>query len=123
MADAQGKKILIVDDEEDIVELLAEEFEDCGYNVTTGNSVNQAIACLQKDEFDLILSDFRMPDGNGMDLLTYVNSMESGIRPKFFFLSGYSDIPQEELIKAGALHFFTKPFQLEEIITQIEEFF
>ena len=113
-------KILIVDDEPDILDLMADEFKYRGYSVNIALSGGEAIQVLKKDTFDIILSDYKMPNGNGMTLLNYVNSLS--IRPLFFFVSGQSDMSINDCLSAGAKDFFAKPFDLEIMISEIEKF-
>lgn len=110
--------VLIIDDEPDILELMEEEFRYCGYNTLTAMSGNEAVQVLQKTPVDIVVSDYKMPNGNGMVVLDYVNRMSS--RPDFFFVSGQADVSIEDALKAGAKKFFTKPFDLDELIRQIE---
>lgn len=110
--------VLIIDDELDILELMEEEFSYCGYNTLTAMSGNEAVQVLQKSPVDIVVSDYKMPNGNGMVVLDYVNKMSN--RPDFFFVSGQADVSIEDALKAGAKKFFTKPFDLDELIRQIE---
>lgn len=110
-------RILIVDDERDILELMADEFKFYGHEIEVAVSGNEAIEKLKLFQFDVIVSDYRMPNGNGMTLLNYVNTLV--IKPIFFFFSGQSDASIEECLFNGAKHFFTKPFNLNELIDQI----
>lgn len=109
--------VLIVDDDIDIVELVDEEFRSSGYLTYTAQSGNEAIEVLKEKKVDVIISDYKMPDGNGMDLLKHINKMKH--KPAFYFVSGHSDLTSEECESAGALKFFTKPFDLTELINQI----
>ena len=84
----------------------------------TAMSGNEAVQVLQKTPVDIVVSDYKMPNGNGMVVLDYVNKMSS--RPDFFFVSGQADVSIEDALKAGAKKFFTKPFDLDELIRQIE---
>lgn len=110
--------VLIIDDEPDILELMEEEFRYCGYNTLTAMSGNEAVQVLQKSPVDIVVSDYKMPNGNGMVVLDYVKKMSN--RPDFFFVSGQADVSIEDALKAGAKKFFTKPFDLDELIRQIE---
>lgn len=111
-------KILIVDDEMDILELMAEEFQLKGHEVTLAQSGNEAVSILKIKSFDVVVSDFKMPDGNGMTVLDFVNSLNP--RPVFYFVSGQADISVAECIKAGAREFFSKPFDLDQLILKVE---
>lgn len=111
-------KILIVDDERDILEIMAEEFTFKGHVVSTASSGNEAIEILKRDTFDVIVSDFKMPNGNGMTVLNYVKTLNP--RPRFFFVSGYADLSVSDCIKAGATDFFPKPFDLDILVSEVE---
>jgi CheY-like chemotaxis protein len=63
------KKILVVDDEENIRELYKEELEDMGYAVTTVSDGAEALAKMDTDKFDLVTLDMRMPDMDGIETL------------------------------------------------------
>lgn len=112
-----AKTVLIIDDEKDIVELLAEEFEDNGFEVEQAFSVSGAIEILNQKNFDIVLSDFRMPDGTGLELLERVKSETNTTR--FFFISGQADILPQEASELGAEMFFYKPFDIDELVQSI----
>ncbi len=63
------KKILVVDDEENIRELYKEEFEEMGYSVTTVSNGALALAAMDSTKFDLVTLDMRMPDIDGIETL------------------------------------------------------
>lgn len=111
--------VLIVDDEPDILDLMEEEFKYCGYDTITANCGNAANEILGKQKIDIVVSDYKMPNGNGMSVLNFVKKLEK--TPYFFFVSGQADVSIDEAIEAGALKFFTKPFDLEELIKDIEK--
>ncbi|MDO9181023.1 MAG: response regulator [Bacteriovorax sp.] len=112
-------KILIVDDEPDILELMVEEFTYKGHNVFTAMSGNEAVRKIQENSFDAVVSDFKMPDGNGMVVLKFVNTLPN--KPAFFFVSGQADVSVEDCLKAGAIAFFSKPFDLDELVVEVEK--
>ncbi len=111
------KRILIVDDEPDIVELLQEEMIDNGFETMIALCGNDAIELLKLHSFDAVISDFKMPNGNGMEVLQFINQMNS--RPVFYFISGQADVSVEMAIKAGAQDFFPKPFNLSKLVERI----
>jgi CheY-like chemotaxis protein len=110
--------VLVIDDELEILELIKEVLISRGYFVTTANSGKVAIEILKIRDFDLVISDFKMPNGNGLTVLNFVNSLSK--KPIFFFLSGYSDLSPQDCIKAGANKFFLKPFDLEVLMNEVE---
>ncbi|HTP04260.1 MAG TPA: response regulator [Nitrospirota bacterium] len=71
------KKILVVDDEENIRQLYKEEFEELGYEVTTVADGIQALAALDTKKFDLVTLDMRMPDIDGIETLRKMKEKNS----------------------------------------------
>jgi DNA-binding response OmpR family regulator len=71
------KKILVVDDEENIRQLYKEEFEEMGYEVTTVADGIQALAALDTKKYDLITLDMRMPDIDGIETLRKMKEKDS----------------------------------------------
>lgn len=114
-------KILIVDDEPDILELMEEALKDCGYELSFAESGCEAIEKLKHQSFDVVVSDYMMPNGNGKDLLSFVNTLS--VKPTFFFASGYSEMSEEECMRNGANFFFSKPFNINVLIEKIEASF
>lgn len=111
------KKILLVEDEPDILELIDEEFAYAGYETLTANCGNEAVEILKNQVVDVVLSDYKMPNGDGKFLLDHVNDMSK--KPLFFFVSGHVDFGEEELKKMGVKKLFAKPFDLDELINTI----
>ena len=118
MIERKNLMVLIVDDEPDILELMEEEFLYCGYQTMTAVCGNDAIKLLDSVVVDIVVSDYKMPNGNGMAVLSHVNLMKN--KPLFFFVSGQADVSTEDAIRAGARKFFSKPFDLDELIKEIE---
>lgn len=108
-------KILIVDDEVQLLELLKMEFEDIGFEVFVAENVDQAIDSLTENEPNLVLSDLKMPARSGKELLEYIKENHPKIR--FLFMSGYAEKGDEEVQKAE--HFFQKPFSLQTVTDQV----
>lgn len=119
MIDRNNLMVLIVDDEPDILELMEEEFRYCGYQTVTAVCGNDAVKILDDQHIDIVVSDYKMPNGNGMAVLSHVNNMAK--KPIFFFVSGQADVSTEDAIRAGARKFFSKPFDLDELIKEIEQ--
>ncbi len=118
MVDRKNLMVLIVDDEPDILELMEEEFRYCGYQTLTAICGNDAIKLLETQKIDIVVSDYKMPNGNGMAVLSHVNQMKN--KPIFFFVSGQADVSTDDAVKAGAKKFFSKPFDLDDLIKEIE---
>ena len=71
------KKILVVDDEENIRELYREELEEMGYEVTIAHDGAQALALLDKTKFDLVTLDMRMPEMDGIETIRKMKEKDS----------------------------------------------
>lgn len=105
-------QVLIVDDEEALLDILNYELTDQNYEVHKAKSGKTAIEILQKTKIDLIISDVRMPEGDGIFLIKYVKQTATPPIP-FIFISGHSDIPLKEAYELGAEAVFNKPTEYE----------
>lgn len=116
-------KVLIVDDEIALLEIMAESFEEFGFAVVTAKDGEEAkeILSRQAESIDMILSDIHMPRCNGIALLKYANKYHSGI--PFSFMTGFSDFEFHELQKMGAEQIFLKPLKLKKLKLFLEEKF
>ncbi len=74
------KKILVVDDEENIRLLYKEELEDMGYEVTTAASGDEALAAMEAGKFDLVTLDMRMPGLPGIETLRRMKEKDNSLR-------------------------------------------
>lgn len=109
------RSVLIVDDEADIRAGLMKSFMKQEFQVFEAESGNQGIEILQKNTVSLILSDFRMNNGTGEDLLFFVRQTQK-LQTPFVFMTGYSDTEEEELIQKGAQIVITKPFSRQDLV-------
>lgn len=111
-------KLLIVDDEKSIADILCETFEDEGIPSKSLYNGNDAFNYIKDHpEIELVLSDIQMPHGNGIDLLNKVQQLESA--PKVVFMTGYSEYSKSDLLEKGAIQVFSKPVNLDELITEV----
>lgn len=108
-----GLKVLIVEDEEMLREIFTEEFLDFGAEVQTASSGNEAWALIEKSQFDVIVSDIKMPGGDGVSLARKVMAQSSRPQPKFFLCSGYADHLDFDPQKLGVHKIFNKPFKMD----------
>lgn len=108
-------KVLLVDDEIDILSILSEFMEMMGQEVVTAESPIEALEIMAKDKIEIVLSDYEMPEMNGFDLACKVKEKFKG-KIKFYLLSGYTKMLTPELIaEAGIIKILSKPFKMEEI--------
>jgi two-component system response regulator AtoC len=112
-------EILIVEDDEGLRSLLAEDGEDAGAQVTTAASAEEAVAQLREVVPDLVVSDLRLPGMSGMDLLCETRSMP--VPPAFIVITAFGSISQAvEALKAGADDFLPKPLDLDHFMITVE---
>ncbi len=109
-----GPRLLIVDDESSIRDMLAIFFHKRGFEVVTASSFAEGTAGAARSNPDLILSDIKMPDGNGLDLLRKVKADNPKI-PVIMITAHTSTSDAIEAMKAGAVDYIAKPFNIEEL--------
>ena len=108
----QPHQILIVDDEPDIRELLSLTLERMGLNCVEAETVQEASGLLADRHFDLCLTDMRLPDGSGMDLIRHIQSDHPQVPVAMITAHGNMQSAIEAL-KAGAFDFLNKPVELQ----------
>lgn len=108
------EKILVVDDEQSLREVLSIMLKRAGYAVTIAMDGEDAVELLQKEIFDLVITDLRMPKVDGMEVLKAVKSAspETVVLIITAFASADSAV---EAMKQGAYDYLTKPFQVDEV--------
>lgn len=108
------EKILVVDDEQSLREVLSIMLKRAGYAVTSATDGEEAVELLQKEIFDLVITDLRMPKVDGLEVLKAVKSTspETVVLIITAFASADSAV---EAMKQGAYDYLTKPFQVDEV--------
>jgi two-component system response regulator PilR (NtrC family) len=108
------EKILIIDDEKSVLDMLNVVFKKEGYRVKGLLSAEKALELINEEDFDLILSDIRLPRLSGMELLRKVKEKKPEI--PVIMITAYGTIKQAvEAFKAGAIDYVVKPFDVEEL--------
>lgn len=114
------KKILVIDDEVDICMLLKRFLSKKGFNVETAQSGRKGLQLLEDFEPNLVMSDFRLGDFTGTDLLVNIKSKYPHI--PVLIITGYSDIKDAvNVMKLGAYDYITKPLFPEEILVTVNK--
>ena len=112
-------KILVVDDERAIRNSLKEILSDEGYSVDTAEDGAAALALTERDHYNIIFCDIKMPGMDGIEFLDKV--MEAGLDSAVVMISGHGDIDTAvECIKKGAFDFIQKPLDLNRILITIK---
>jgi len=107
-------KILIIDDEKSIIDLLTVVFEKEGYSVSKSLSGPRGIELIDKEDFDLILTDIKLPQMSGMDILKHV--LKTNPNTPVIMITAYGTLKQAvEAFKNGAVDYVVKPFDIDEL--------
>lgn len=119
-SDKKDTKILIIDDEPGIRNLLSYELGMQGYTVVTAPNGYDGVELVKKEPFQLILTDIKMPKMDGLEVLDNVKKIDPDI--EVIMITGYGTINTAvAAIKKGAYDFVQKPFNLDEILSLIEK--
>lgn len=112
-------KILIIDDERSIRNSLKEILDDEGYEVEVAENGVQGCSMVEKEKYDVVFCDIKMPEMDGMEVLDKFTEM--GIDAAVVMISGHGDIDTAvECIKKGAFDFIQKPLDLNRILVTIK---
>ena len=112
-------KILVIDDERSIRNSLKEILIDEGYEVEVAENGVQGLSMVEKEKYDVIFCDIKMPERDGMEVLDKL--MQMGIDAAVVMISGHGDIDTAvECIKKGAFDFIQKPLDLNRILITIK---
>ena len=110
----ESKTILVVDDEESIREMLEMALKKWGYKSKMASSVKEGIAALQRGHIDVVLTDIKLPDGTGIELLTRIKTLPE--KPPVLLMTAFGNTEAAvQAMKMGAFYYITKPFKLEEL--------
>ena len=105
-------RILIVDDEPNMRKILASNLVQDKHTVTEAAGVTEATACLSANQYDAVITDQKMPDGQGLDVLSRAREMDPSLA--VVFLTAFATVELAvESMRQGAFDFITKPFQPE----------
>jgi len=117
----QKKKILIVDDERDIVKALMIRLQGAGYEVVTAFDGAQGVFMAHKEKPDLIILDIRMPAGDGFSVAQRLKrSMHTFTIPVIFLTGSPEQNAEEKAMALGARFYVKKPYDPEELLDAIK---
>lgn len=120
VSESQGalKSILVVDDEPLIREILQRQLKKEGFVVASCENGKEALASFKESEPSIILSDIRMPNGDGMFLLDEIMKIKTDF--PFLLMTGFTDVPSYDVYHKGASALIKKPFDLDAIVEKVK---
>ena len=115
----KGSKILLVDDEVVFTTNMGKLLTNRGYKVTAVNSGDSAIQALEKENYDVVVLDLKMPGMDGLATLKEIKKL--GLFTETLILTGHGSIDTAlEAIKLGAYDYLTKPCEIDDLVGKIE---
>ncbi|MDP9146790.1 MAG: sigma-54 dependent transcriptional regulator [Acidobacteriota bacterium] len=117
--EATSMNLLVVDDEQHVRQLCADVAEQSGMNVTTVSTAEEALHILENSAIDILITDLKLPESSGLDLLQQVHDAHSEVA--VIVLTQYGTIDSAvTATRLGALDYVTKPFRVEELRSRLE---
>ncbi|HSJ69271.1 MAG TPA: sigma-54 dependent transcriptional regulator [Anditalea sp.] len=116
------KKILLVEDDLTYSKIIKNFLLANGYDVTAVQKVAEALNCIEREDPSLIITDYRLPDGTGMEILEKV--IQDYAEKPVILITNYSDIRTAvKAMKMGAFEYITKPVNPDELLLTVQESF
>ena len=117
--DGSAPRILVVDDEENLAQLLAMAFSYQSWEPRTAGSVQQALTAARQTDFDAAVLDIMLPDGDGVDLMARLRTRDADL-PVLFLTAKDAIDDRVTGLRAGGDDYVTKPFNLDEVVARVE---
>ena len=115
-----AQRILVVDDEQPIRDLLRDAFNEVGWTVDTAADAAAALALIKDNLYDAAVLDFVLPDMNGIQLHSEIRRMDNELAERTLFISGVAQ-PDERLKYYGNTGgFVAKPFDVAALIAEVQ---
>jgi|GEM_PF-3511891 len=114
-----GHNVLVVEDDPDLRELMAEDFKLRGWDVDQAENGCSAALMIVKKQYSCVFSDLKMPKSGGRFLAKKILEI-NGARPLLFIYSGYNDMGEQEAKSLGVSEVFAKPMPFSQIIIAIQ---
>ena len=114
------RRILIVDDEFQVLTFLDDLFRTEGWDVQTADSGSSGIDMLEQNRFDIVLTDLKMPGSDGIEVLRTAKKLQGDA--EVIMMTGYGTVDTAiEAMRAGAFHYLAKPFKAEEVLHLVDK--
>ena len=116
----QAQRILVVDDQREILDITSTVLAGAGYAVTTASSGGQALAELGREPFDLVLLDINMPEMDGWETLRLLRADELRASVPVVMFSVKGELTDKvRSLQEGASGYITKPFVVDELVARV----
>jgi two-component system, NtrC family, sensor kinase len=118
---AEQARVLVVDDEPSIVDVLAEALKACGHTVDTAANGRVALRKLMEGDYDLVLSDLKMPEMNGQDLFREATKLRPELARRFVFATG--DVmggDTRDFLQWAGSPYVEKPFHVDKLVGMLQ---
>ncbi len=117
-------KVLVIDDDPDMLDLATHQLQSQGYDVTTADTGEKGLKLIAEQHHEVALTDLYLPDINGIELVEKLKEVSPG--SEIIMITGYSSVTGAvdaaiDAIKAGAFYFIEKPVEFEELFVLIEK--
>ena len=112
--------ILLIDDDESLRKIISHNLTSDGYRVVSASGGKEGLEIFKKENFDLIITDLKMPDLDGMDVLKEVRRLKNDVI--VIMITAYGTIEKAvEALKTGAFDYITKPFNRDELKIAVDK--
>ena len=117
MADAAASRLLIVDDDPELLQLLRDELSESGWDCHVANCGGDALLQLRQERFDLVVLDWTLPDFDGIEICRRLRSSGDTTRAD---AHGHDDVDERvQALDLGVDDYLTKPFELKELQARV----
>jgi len=114
------EKIIVVDDEQSVLDVISEVIENAGFEVTTFTESRRAIEALENNSFDILITDLKMPDIDGIQLTKKKKKVSPEI--EIIIITGYASLETAlDAVKSDVYNYILKPFNVTDILLTIQK--
>jgi DNA-binding NtrC family response regulator len=115
----EGKRVLIVDDDKDIVRIVQTMLEGRGWSISAAYSGSEALEKVASKKPDVVLLDIMMPEMNGIEVLKRIKKIDANAR--IIMITAFGDVESYlDSMELGAFEYINKPFETDELLELIE---
>ncbi len=115
------KRILVVDDEAPIRELLEDALRTEGYVVDSAGDATRALSLVKEHLYDAAILDFALPDMNGVQLHRELRQMDDELAERTLFISGLAQTADDMNYYSSTAGFLPKPFEVSDVLAEIRK--